>query len=898
MLAGRDHDVEYNGHQAGSASLMSAMPVDDNHDEITGGVTCSERARKSTAFKVGVCVGALALIGVVVGIAMGKPTMATGALPDPHPAQAFEFSNPVQVASSAASVAAFCASGVQEAEERVLEAKSGNAVLRNLNDADIAISNVAAMSSVLQNAHPDASIRTAATECSSSLQAFSDSVGFDGQLASQLLQLMNGPEFHGVGPADDAVNSTAALALRYLKDAVRGYRTSGVLPPAGAPPSLRTPPVQLLKNMSAEMLLLGNAFEAAMAEDVRSLRIPQAQVPARCAGLPADFVAARRAAALGVPSSQPGQSPQDVVLDTTYPAYYPVLKYAADRSLRRDMFRLSNTRGTPDNLQRLARLLQLRWEYARLLGFQNWAELQLQDKMQGNPANTTAFLGKVYDALRPAATQDVAQLQSLLDADLAGGGTGGDTSPRLQSYDSSFYTNARREQCFQLDPQEVRQYFTYSKARAGVLGTASALFGVQFRVVAPVWGVAYGRGNETREAFDAWATGVMDANAVQRWSDGVEVLDVYSSRPSALARKVDDVLQHDVSKAGSPTLDGACEGYLRSGSCRRDADCTPGADAPLPLHMGPPAWAVQEGGVAAPANPPGCYMGPGELLGRVYLDMWPREGKYQHAAQFELRSGVAGQQAPEGVLLTNFPATGSMEHSQVETFFHEFGHLMHHVVGGANSVLQSYSGVATEWDFVEAPSQMLEAWAWDTTVLQAFASDAAGAAIPATLVSQMVAASALGRAMSNQQQVFYAQLSLGLHTTDPAAFRDDADGTAGNATTTAFTQAVQAQWSPFPFVPGTAFQASFGHLVGYGAIYSTYLWSNVIARDLLSKFTHAPFQLLDASVAEQYTHRIIAQGGRADASKLLDAFLQRPVQFAAFQGWVAEGASATCTARE
>jgi thimet oligopeptidase len=288
-------------------------------------------------------------------------------------------------------------------------------------------------------------------------------------------------------------------------------------------------------------------------------------------------------------------------------------------------------------------------------------------------------------------------------------------------------------------------------------------------------------------------------------------------------------------------------------------------------------------------------MGPGELLGRVYLDMWPRNGKYQHAAQFELRSGVAGKQAPEGVLMTNFPAAGSMEHSQVETFFHEFGHLMHHVVGGANSVLQAYSGVATEWDFVEAPSQMLEAWAWDTRVLQAFASNSTGGVIPVKLVSQMVAASALGRAMGNQQQVFYSQLSLQLHTEDPARFRDDAQNRAGNDTTSTFIQALQMQWSPFPFVSGTAFQASFGHLVGYGAIYSTYLWSNVIARDLLSAFDSAPFKLLDAKIASSYTERIIAQGGRADASKLLDSFLQRPVQFGAFQAWVSAGASAQCT---
>ena len=156
----------------------------------------------------------------------------------------------------------------------------------------------------------------------------------------------------------------------------------------------------------------------------------------------------------------------------------------------------------------------------------------------------------------------------------------------------------------------------------------------------------------------------------------------------------------------------------------------------------------------------------GEVLGRIYLDLHPREGKYSHAAQFTLAPGVAGLQLPEGVLVCNFPR-GLMEHSDVVTLFHEFGHLVHHVVGGQQEWVR-FSGVATEWDFVEAPSQMLEEWAWDADVLARFARDADGTPIPAALVERMRAAHELGKALDVRTQMFYAAISYYLHAEVPA----------------------------------------------------------------------------------------------------------------------------------
>ena len=144
------------------------------------------------------------------------------------------------------------------------------------------------------------------------------------------------------------------------------------------------------------------------------------------------------------------------------------------------------------------------------------------------------------------------------------------------------------------------------------------------------------------------------------------------------------------------------------------------------------------------------------VVGRIYLDLHPREGKYKHAAQFDLVRGVEGRQLPEGVLVCNFPR-GLMEHDQVVTLFHEFGHLVHHVLAGHVEWIR-FSGVATEWDFVEAPSQMLEEWAWDAEVLQTFALDADGAAIPAELVAAMRRANDFGKGYAARTQMFYACL--------------------------------------------------------------------------------------------------------------------------------------------
>ncbi|MAS53225.1 MAG: Zn-dependent oligopeptidase [Nocardioides sp.] len=261
-------------------------------------------------------------------------------------------------------------------------------------------------------------------------------------------------------------------------------------------------------------------------------------------------------------------------------------------------------------------------------------------------------------------------------------------------------------------------------------------------------------------------------------------------------------------------------------------------------------------------------------LGRIYLDLHPREGKYKHAAQFTLTDGVSGRQLPEGVLVCNF-SRGLMEHDHVVTLFHEFGHLVHHVLGGQVPWAR-FAGVATEWDFVEAPSQMLEEWAWDPDILSSFATDADGEAIPTSLVESMRRSDDFGKGYTARVQMFYAAMSYYFHVERPSDL-------------TARMIELQERYSAWPYLEGTHMFASFGHLGGYSSGYYTYMWSLVIAKDLFSAFDPADlFDEAGTGVAGRYRDRVLAPGGTKDAADLVADFLGRPYTFDAYAAWLAE----------
>jgi thimet oligopeptidase len=257
----------------------------------------------------------------------------------------------------------------------------------------------------------------------------------------------------------------------------------------------------------------------------------------------------------------------------------------------------------------------------------------------------------------------------------------------------------------------------------------------------------------------------------------------------------------------------------------------------------------------------------GRPLGRFYLDMHPRDNKFKHAAHWTLRTGLRGGQLPLSGMATNFPK-GLMEHNQVETFLHEFGHLLHNMFSGTARWL-AVSGMSMERDFVEAPSQMLEEWVWDYDTLRTFASNEAGETIPRALVEKMVRARYFGMAMDTAQQIYYANLSLNYYNRDPASFELQP-----------LMKDLQLEYSPYPWVEDSHMYNSFGHLNGYSSNYYTYQWSLSIATDLFSRFDREG--LRNAEVAADYRREILGSAGTRPAHEAVRVFLDRPFSSAAY----------------
>ena len=264
----------------------------------------------------------------------------------------------------------------------------------------------------------------------------------------------------------------------------------------------------------------------------------------------------------------------------------------------------------------------------------------------------------------------------------------------------------------------------------------------------------------------------------------------------------------------------------------------------------------------------------GRLIGRIYFDMFPRENKYKHYATFTLATGKQGFRLPEYVLVCNFPkATGGpglMERDDVITFFHEYGHLIHGIMRGNTK----WAVGDLENDFIEAPSQMFEEWAQEPAILQTFARHyKTNEPIPVELAAKAKAADKFGRALDVRTQMFYAAISLDFYNRDPQGLDTDK-----------LVAQLQARYTPFQFVEGTHMQTAFGHLNGYSAIYYTYMWSLVIAKDMFTEFKKDG--LLNPRIATKYRDSVLGASGTKPAAEMVRDFLGRPYSFQAYADWL------------
>jgi thimet oligopeptidase len=255
-----------------------------------------------------------------------------------------------------------------------------------------------------------------------------------------------------------------------------------------------------------------------------------------------------------------------------------------------------------------------------------------------------------------------------------------------------------------------------------------------------------------------------------------------------------------------------------------------------------------------------------QRIAGIYLDLFPRDGKYNHAAAWGVRSvSTLAHRTPYSVLVTNFDRAG-LSAEEMRTFVHEFGHVLHGVL--SHTRYAANAGTNVELDFVEAPSQMYQEWARNKDALALLPQycKTPCPAVDEEMLTRMNAADNFGRGIRYARQLLYASFDMSLHTANPVD--------------------PLAQWAkmegatPLGYIPGTEFPGQFGHLMGgYAAGYYGYMWSEVLALDMLSAY-HGKF--MDPAVGMRYRHAILSRGGEMSGGDLVKGFLGRAPNSKAF----------------
>ena len=269
--------------------------------------------------------------------------------------------------------------------------------------------------------------------------------------------------------------------------------------------------------------------------------------------------------------------------------------------------------------------------------------------------------------------------------------------------------------------------------------------------------------------------------------------------------------------------------------------------------------------------------GTGNTIGEFYMDMYPRENKFGHAAQWGIVPrkvwGDGSVQKPVAALVCNFPKPTDdrpslLSHDQAKTFFHEFGHCLHTLLTETETA--RFSGTSVERDFVEAPSQMFEAWVWSPETLPLISGHwETGEPLPTDLLERMIAAKSLSKGMLDQGQVWLGSIDQAYHTSPD-----------GDIDTTQLGLDMVEQCTLLEAIPNTWFQAGFGHLTGYQGGYYGYLWSKVFAEDMAERFKD--LGMLSPEAGAYYRMHVLSRGGSADASDMLHDYLGRDPKLDAY----------------
>jgi thimet oligopeptidase len=601
--------------------------------------------------------------------------------------------------------------------------------IRALDDNGVKIAEAMNRIYLIKETSTNATLRDAATEAVKRLQEWGVSLDYREDV------------YRAVKAYADTQPQLSGEEAKLLTETMRDYRRAGL----ALPKTQRDEVEKLRKELSA----VATDFEGNITKAQKTLKFTKAEL----AGAPESLLTA--------PGVKTGDDEYSIKVNVTW-QYLAVLEHVKSETIRQQMLTEQSSLAKAENTPLVAKILALRYQIATKLGYQNWADFQLEVKMAKTGKTAIEFEQKLRDGLQPKMEAELAEFRKLKAAET------GDANAQINLWDWRYYAEQLRKTKYNVDSEQLRNFFPLQSALDGMFAIYQRIFGLKFeRVEAPY-----------------------------KWVDDLQL------------------------------------------------------------------WAVTDAQTAEP-------------LGFFYLDMFPREGKYHHFAMFPLIDGKrhadGSYQRPVVSLVCNFtpPSEGKpslLDHDSVETLFHEFGHAMHAILTRANYV--RFSGTSVPRDFVEAPSQMLEAWVWDKKVLDGFAADYRDPSkrIPPEILDQLKASKYATYACHYRRQLSFGLMDLVLH--DQITDQTAAEGLPLS------TKIMSDTFLPLP--EGTAFLCYFGHFTGYDAGYYGYAWADAIAADMATVFENSPDGYFDVATGRRMRDEIYAQGDSRDVNVSIEKFLGRP----------------------
>jgi thimet oligopeptidase len=599
--------------------------------------------------------------------------------------------------------------------------------VRALDDVGFHIGLAANRLSLVEQTSTNAEVRDAATEALKQLSSWMVGLDYREDVYAVLkAYAATKPKLQG----EDA---------KLLTETMRDYRRAG----------LELPKVERdeIERLRKELTGLETDFENNVTKAQKAVKFTRAEVQ----GVPDDFLG----------QIKTGEDEYTAMANITW-HYMTILENATREETRKRMETERDNLARDKNVALLEKILSLRDEIARRLGYRNFADYTIEVRMAKTGATATEFLEKLKTGLQPKYGAELEEFRQMKIKDTSDPGT------QIHIWDWRYYANQLKKQKYDVDAEQLRVYFPYQRVVDGMFSIYQRIFGLKFERMEPPY----------------------------RW--------------------IGDLQLYAVSDAAT-----------------------------------------------------------GEPLGLFYLDMFPREGKYNHFAQFGI---VDGKLLPDGryqrpvcALICNFPAATAdhpslMSHNDVVTIFHEFGHAMHTILTRAK--YSRFSGTSVPRDFVEAPSQMLENWPWDKRVLDSFAADYRDPSkkIPAEVLAKLKESRLATEGTVYRRQLSFGLMDLALHTQISAA--------TATQTLPLSNQVLDDVFLAYP--PDTAFIAYFGHIIGYGAGYYGYAWADAIAADMATVFEQAPDGFFDKTAGMRLRKEIYEVGDSRDVNISIEKFLGRP----------------------